>query len=152
MDRLPRLIRFHNCGLTALLALLVSACATLPDKSDVVISKESFAYALRGTGKPAVVFEAGLGGGMDTWAPVFDKVAAFTTVFAYDRRGYRESGKPVDAPKILGGGEIARTAGEVVLDAVVPGASTLITIRNARHPFGRQVRFPHRGRDCRRVA
>lgn len=35
MDRLPRLIRFHNCGFIALLALLVSACASLPDKSSV---------------------------------------------------------------------------------------------------------------------
>ena len=111
-----------------MLALLLSACAGIAEKKDVAVGKERFAYALRGSGAPAVVFEAGLGAGMDSWAPVFDKVAAFTTAFAYDRRGYGESGKPADAPKTPGGGELARTAGEAILDVVVPGASTVLTV------------------------
>jgi pimeloyl-ACP methyl ester carboxylesterase len=106
---------------------LVSACAGLPGKRDVVLGHTSIEYALKGTGGPVVVFEAGLGGGMDTWAPVFDAVSTFTTVFAYNRRGYGESGKPIGSSKALRGSEIAKTAGEVVLDAVLPGASTIAT-------------------------
>jgi pimeloyl-ACP methyl ester carboxylesterase len=126
MDKTLKLIPWH--GFIAMLALLLSACASLPDKADVPVGNERFAYALRGTGEPAVIFEAGLGGGMDTWAAVYNEVATFTTVFAYDLRGYGESGKPVGAPKISGGGELAKTAAEAVLDAVVPGASTVVTL------------------------
>ncbi len=114
--------------LIALAALSLSACASLPDKSDVTLGKERFAYARLGTGAPAVVLEAGLGGGMDTWAPVYESVAAFTTVFAYDRRGYGESGKPASGPKGVQGGEVAKSVGEVVLDSILPGASTVATI------------------------
>ena len=110
------------------LLLLISACASLPDNADVQVGNERFAYALRGPGEPVVIFEAGLGGGMDTWAPVYNEVAAFTTVFAYDRRGYGESGKAAGSLKTSGAGEAFRTVGETVLDAVVPGASTVVTL------------------------
>jgi pimeloyl-ACP methyl ester carboxylesterase len=113
--------------LMILVACWASGCATLPEKKEIAVEKIKMAYARKGNGGPAVVLEAGLGGGMDTWARVFESVAAFTTVFAYDRRGYGESGKPADAPK-TSGGEIARTVGETVLDAVVPGAGTVVTI------------------------
>lgn len=127
MTCIPRLILSRD-SLITIFVLLLSACASLPDKSDVTLGKERFAYALHGTGAPAVVFEAGLGGGMDTWAPVYESVAAFTTAFAYDRRGYGESGKPADAPKSVGGGEVTKTIGEIVLDSVLPGASTVATL------------------------
>ncbi|MFH0727326.1 MAG: alpha/beta hydrolase [Pseudomonadota bacterium] len=107
---------------------LVSACASLPGKKDVALGKIRIEYALKGTGGPAVVFEAGLGGGMDTWAPVFETVSTFTTAFAYDRRGYGESGKRLDAPKTSAGGELAKTVGETALDAVLPGASLVAAI------------------------
>lgn len=90
---MARALRQPHCGLIVIMALLLSACASLPEKNGVAVGKERFAYALRGIGRPAVVFEAGLGGGMDTWAPVYEGVAGFTTAFAYDRRGYGESGK-----------------------------------------------------------
>jgi pimeloyl-ACP methyl ester carboxylesterase len=106
----------------------VSGCASLPGKRDIALEKIRIEYALKGTGGPSVVFEAGLGGGMDTWAPVFGEVSTFTMAFAYDRRGYGESGKSVGAPKTSGGVEIAKTTGEAVLDAVLPGASTIATI------------------------
>ena len=126
MDGTSKMISL--CGIAAMLALLLSACAGLPDKADVSIGKERFSYALRGAGEPAVIFEAGLGGGMDTWMPVFHEVSTFTTAFAYDRRGYEESGKPVDAPKTSSASEAAMMAGETVLDVVVPGASTVVTL------------------------
>ena len=129
MDQAQKLIRLLGRGFMTALALLLCACASLPDKSDVVIGKERFAYALRGTGEPAVVFEAGLGDEMDTWAPVYNDVAAFTTVFAYDRRGYGGSGKPAGALKTSGKGAIIiRAIGEEVLDAAIPVASTVVEL------------------------
>lgn len=65
---------------------------------------------------------------MDTWSPVYTPVAAFTTAFAYDRRGYGESGKHVSAPKVSGSGEIIKTAAGTVLNTVVPVASTAVTM------------------------
>jgi pimeloyl-ACP methyl ester carboxylesterase len=44
-----------------------------------------------GTGDPTVVFEAGLGDSLDTWAPVWPAVAAYTTVVAYSRSGFGRS-------------------------------------------------------------
>lgn len=44
--------------------------------------------AQAGTGGPVVVFEAGAGDGMESWAKVFPETATFTTAFAYSRRGY----------------------------------------------------------------
>ena len=135
-------IRFLGCGFMATLILSLCACASLTDKRDVVIGEERFAYTLRGTGEPTVVFEAGLGDGMDVWAPVYDGVSGFAMVFAYDRRGYGESGKPVGAPKTLVTGKITRLVGEELLDAVIPAASTVVTlgtlaIRSAEEPAPR---------------
>jgi pimeloyl-ACP methyl ester carboxylesterase len=106
---------------------MVISCANLSEKKEITMDKIKIEYAKKGTGGPAVIFEAGLGGGMDTWAPVFDRVAVFTTAFAYDRRGYGESGKPAWEPKTDVGDEIAMSVGEVLLDVVIPGASSVIT-------------------------
>ena len=42
-------------------------------------------------GPPVVVFEAGAGGGLTSWDPVFDDVADFAAVVAYDRAGIGRS-------------------------------------------------------------
>ena len=128
MDRAKKLIRLLGHGFMATVALSLCACANLPNKNDVAIGKERFAYALRGTGEPVVVFEAGLGDGMDTWAPIYNDVAAYTAVFAYDRRGYGESGKPVGTLKMSGKGVIVKAIGEEVVDAVIPAASTVVEL------------------------
>lgn len=107
---------------------LISGCAGVPNKKDIAIDEIRVEYARQGTEGPVVVFEAGLGGGMNTWTPVFEKVSEFTTAFAYDRRGYGESGKPAGSLKTTTGGEIAKTAGETVLDAAIPGASLVTSI------------------------
>jgi pimeloyl-ACP methyl ester carboxylesterase len=44
-----------------------------------------------GIGTPTVVFEAGLGHGKRTWAPVFNAISAATRAVAYDRAGYGQS-------------------------------------------------------------
>ena len=49
-----------------------------------------------GAGAPTVVFDYGLGGGLETWNNVFPEVARFTRVVAYDRAG---SGKSEKGPE-----------------------------------------------------
>lgn len=45
----------------------------------------------RKPGQPVIVLEAGATIGLDTWAPILDKVAALAPVVAYDRRGLGQS-------------------------------------------------------------
>jgi pimeloyl-ACP methyl ester carboxylesterase len=52
----------------------------------------------RGVGTPTVVLDAGLGEGMATWSAVFDAVARFTQVVAYDRAGVGAS-EPAPTPR-----------------------------------------------------
>ncbi len=67
--------------------ILLSGCATkIPKqfKQNATVDNPKYAYAVEGTGEAIVVFEAGWDFlGMDTWAPVFSDVAAFSTVFAF---------------------------------------------------------------------
>src|SRR5262245_48724597 len=42
-------------------------------------------------GRPAVVLEGGALQSIDTWDPIFDRVAALAPVIAYDRRGIGRS-------------------------------------------------------------
>jgi|SRR5690349_8202131 pimeloyl-ACP methyl ester carboxylesterase len=44
-----------------------------------------------GTGRPAVVFEAGLGDSLDTWSPILPTIARSATVIAYSRAGFGRS-------------------------------------------------------------
>lgn len=46
-----------------------------------------------GAGSPVVVLESGLGLGVETWDPVRERIAEFTTVIAYSRAGYGRSGE-----------------------------------------------------------
>ncbi len=71
-----------------ILFLSLSGCATLSPKSETELRGRRTAYALAGEGTITVVFESGLGDGMDSWEPVFDSVSTFATTFAYDRPGY----------------------------------------------------------------
>ena len=59
------------------------------DKVDV--AGHGMSYVAEGTGSATVVFEAGLGNGMTSWAAVFPAVAQHTRAFAYDRPGYGDS-------------------------------------------------------------
>jgi pimeloyl-ACP methyl ester carboxylesterase len=69
-------------------ALVLSSCATLPHTTTVQTTAGRHECAQAGSGIPVVVFEAGAGDGLNTWASVFPEVAKFTTAFAYSRRGY----------------------------------------------------------------
>lgn len=58
------------------------------DPTNIQIDGRNIAYVSSGGGSPTVVFEAGLGNGMETWALVAPSVANVASVFAYDRPGY----------------------------------------------------------------
>lgn len=74
-----------------ILFVFLSGCATLSPKFEAALQGNSVAYARAGEGSVAVVFESGLGDGMDSWEPVFDPISSFATTFAYDRPGYGRS-------------------------------------------------------------
>ena len=46
-----------------------------------------------GSGRPPVIFEAGVAASSVSWRPVQDAIAEFTTTAAYDRPGFAWSGR-----------------------------------------------------------
>jgi pimeloyl-ACP methyl ester carboxylesterase len=89
--------RHWTLALTCAMGSLVSGCATLSGAQSVTVGASHVEYALRGHGPPFVVFESGLGDGMDVWARVIPEVSAFATAFAYNRAGYGGSTRAADA-------------------------------------------------------
>ncbi|MGV7206437.1 alpha/beta fold hydrolase [Oxalobacteraceae bacterium A2-2] len=79
-------------ALFATLSFALAACETLPTTGRATLSAAAApAYALAGSGSPAVVLQAGLGDGKATWEKVFDPLSRSGQVFAYDRPGYGDS-------------------------------------------------------------
>lgn len=81
-----------------LLAMLMSGCASLPNKATAQIDNRRVEYALSGNGGKTVVFENGLGGTMDWWAKVLPELGGNVTAFAYNRPGYGNS-EPASTPR-----------------------------------------------------
>lgn len=75
-----------------LFSLILFGCSTLPGTVAETVGGRKVEYAVAGQGAPVVVFENGLGGTLDWWAKVWPAVAQETTVFAYNRAGYGQSG------------------------------------------------------------
>lgn len=71
-----------------ILIVPLSGCATLSPKFETELQSDRITYAVAGEGSVTVVFESGLGDGMDGWESVFDPISSFATTFAYDRPGY----------------------------------------------------------------
>jgi pimeloyl-ACP methyl ester carboxylesterase len=71
---------------TALLALVASGAAQQLD-ARFDVGGRKLHLVCRGRGSPAVVMEAGMGDGSDSWTPVMKRIAAFSRVCAYDRAG-----------------------------------------------------------------
>jgi len=82
-----------SAKICAMLSVLASLPAVVPAQTRQLVDVGGHRLeALRaGTGEPTVVFEAGLGDSLDTWAPVWPGVAAYTTVVAYSRAGFGRS-------------------------------------------------------------
>ena len=71
--------------------ICLAGCSTLPAAQRISSPVATHSYVLDGSGGPVVVLEAGLGGGKEAWAPVYDPLSQLTKVFAYDRAGYGTS-------------------------------------------------------------
>ncbi len=70
-----------------------------PDEvEEVEVDGRSHAYFSAGQGEPTVVFETGLGDGMEGWVAMAEAAARFSRVFAYDRAGYGRS-DPGEEPR-----------------------------------------------------
>jgi len=57
------------------------------------------AYSRAGEGTVAVIFESGLGNGMDSWARVIEPISTFATTFTYDRPGYGRSRRAIGSSR-----------------------------------------------------
>jgi pimeloyl-ACP methyl ester carboxylesterase len=68
-------------------AVLVLAAATTGCTPAIPVGTEPWVVA--GQGGPVVVFDAGFGATRQSWRPIFPDIAAETTVFAFERPGYR---------------------------------------------------------------
>jgi pimeloyl-ACP methyl ester carboxylesterase len=95
-----------------------------------------------GTTGPTVVLEAGAGMTKATWDPIWAEVAAFATVFRYDRPGVGQSTKPGAGPSTAG--DVADQLHRLLGLAGAPGPYLLVG-----HSFGGLVtrifahRYPH---------
>ncbi|HTZ70059.1 MAG TPA: alpha/beta fold hydrolase [Acetobacteraceae bacterium] len=79
-----------------------------------------------GAGKPVVILESGLGGGMVFWRHVMPQIGAFTRVCAYDRAGYGFSDpatRPSDATNAVDDLHRLLKAGGIPLPFVYVGHS-----------------------------
>jgi pimeloyl-ACP methyl ester carboxylesterase len=82
----------------------------------------------RGSGRPVVVFEGGLGDWSPSWIPVQQRLAATTTVCTYDRAGY---GFSDPAPSARTSDAIARDLRDLLRAAHLPAPYVLVG-----HSFG----------------
>ncbi|MGE3404272.1 MAG: alpha/beta fold hydrolase [Vicinamibacterales bacterium] len=55
----------------------------------------------RRAGQPVIVLEPGAGAGLESWTPVFDRLATVAPVIAYDRRGTGGSAPGVEQPNAI---------------------------------------------------
>jgi pimeloyl-ACP methyl ester carboxylesterase len=70
------------------IGLALGACSTLPGAQSATVGDVHMEYVVRGRAQPTVVFESGLGDGMEVWAKVLPDASTFATTFAYNRPGY----------------------------------------------------------------
>ncbi len=78
------------CKLTTL-SLLLNACSSLPNSSQINLKTGSMAYSYRPAASVTTVFQSGLGDDKSVWTNVIDQLPTTQTYFAYDRYGYGNS-------------------------------------------------------------
>jgi len=69
------------------LSFVLIGCSDSPTKSE----QPELHSVIKGEGPKTVVFESGLGDGLQSWDPIIDEVAAFSKVVTYNRAGYAPS-------------------------------------------------------------
>ncbi len=85
-------------GLTFLLIVFLSGCASLPNSTTEQINNRQVEYALTQHNTIPVIFENGLGGQIEWWREVLPEISRDTTTFVYNRPGYGNS-DPVSTPR-----------------------------------------------------
>lgn len=79
-----------------LAAALVAGCATPPtadiESGAAQVMGASIAFQKRRGRSPTIVFESGLGDGLEVWAGVIEQLGSDAAYFAYSRPGYGASG------------------------------------------------------------
>lgn len=84
-------IKLFAISITALMMVLLSGCASLPNSTTEKINNSHIEFAMTQHNTIPVVFENGLGGRMEGWKKVLPEISKDTTTFAYNRPGYGES-------------------------------------------------------------
>jgi pimeloyl-ACP methyl ester carboxylesterase len=87
MNNSSQFVLLSAVGLLPLLA----ACQTLSGTRVATVEGTAHQYSSSGSAQPVVVFESGLGDGLDVWAKVIPEVSQFARTFAYNRAGYGDS-------------------------------------------------------------
>jgi pimeloyl-ACP methyl ester carboxylesterase len=82
----------------AILLVVVSGCASLPNATTARINDRQIEFALTRHNTIPIVFENGLGGRMEWWHKVVSELSSDTTTFVYNRPGYGKS-EPVTEPR-----------------------------------------------------
>ena len=85
-------------GLTFLVIVFLSGCASLPNSTTEKINARQVEYALTRHNTTPVIFENGLGGQIDWWREVLPAISRDTTTFVYNRPGYGNS-DPISTPR-----------------------------------------------------
>ncbi|QBD83303.1 alpha/beta hydrolase [Ktedonosporobacter rubrisoli] len=58
----------------------------------IIVDQNVFELCSSGIGSPTIILDAGLRVNLDTWSTIFDRLAALTTTFCYNRLGVGGSG------------------------------------------------------------
>jgi triacylglycerol esterase/lipase EstA (alpha/beta hydrolase family) len=80
------------------IVILTGFSALAQPMQTVMINGVNIQYKLFGTGNITVVFEAGMGEGMDNWGTIPESVSKFARVLCYNRPGI--NGAPVSASEL----------------------------------------------------
>lgn len=95
-----------------------------------------------GAGSPTVLLDVGIGASSSAWEPVLARLATHTTVVAYDRVGYGDSGD----------GDPSPDATLRDIDAVLDAAGTTGSLVLVGHSWGGALARLYVGRHPERVA
>ncbi len=98
-----RFSRWAGAPIAGLL-LALGGCTTWEGVTTSPLAGKAVEHVVAGSGRPAVVFENGLGGRLQWWAKVLPAVARESTAFAYNRPGTgasAEASTPRDGDTIV---------------------------------------------------
>ncbi len=75
-----------------LVNMLLPSCLSMKGVQQSFVKGRQVEYVQAGVGNPTLVFETGMGPDIKTWSTILDSLSNHTSVFAYNRPGYGNSG------------------------------------------------------------